>query len=63
MPGVKIVEVAVAVGDRVPEMNSSLARVGHVIAEGMTASEAIARAETAREAIRITTDTSEKLTS
>ena len=56
MPGVKIVEVAVVPGDVVPEMNSSLARVGHVIAEGATAAEAVARAEAARDAIQIRTE-------
>ena len=55
MDGVRIVEVAVAPGGSVPEMNSSLAWVGHVIAEGASAPEAVARAEAAREAIRITT--------
>ncbi|MFA6133494.1 MAG: ATP-grasp domain-containing protein [Phycisphaerae bacterium] len=53
MPGVKIVDVEVAVGDTVPEITSSLTRVGHVIAEGDDAAEAIARAEAARDAIEI----------
>ena len=55
MDGVRIMDVSVAPGDAVPEMNSSLARVGHVIAEGVNAAEAVARAEAARDAIRITT--------
>lgn len=56
MPGVKIVEVSVGVGEVVPEMNSSLARVGHVIAEAPTAAEAVALAERARDTIRISTE-------
>ena len=57
MPGIKVVELAVRPGDVVPEMDSSLARVGHVITEGTTASEAIARAEAGKETVRITTKT------
>jgi len=55
MPGIKIVDVAVGLGEMVPEMNSSLARVGHVIAEGATVEEAIQAAECARDSIVITT--------
>jgi biotin carboxylase len=53
MPGIKLVEVLVRPGDAVPEMKSSLARAGHVIAEGTTAGAAIAAAERARDAIVI----------
>ncbi len=60
MPGVKIVEVDVGAGDVVPEITSSLTRVGHVIAEGATAAEAIANAEAARDAIRIQTQAEPK---
>jgi biotin carboxylase len=56
MHGVKIVEVDVAVGDQVPPLTSSLTRVGHVIAEGITADEAVANAEAARDAITIRTE-------
>lgn len=45
--GVKIVEVYKGVGDTVYPVDSSLARSGHVIAEGSTADEAIANAEAA----------------
>ena len=55
MPGVRIVDVYVASGDRIRTIDSSLARVGHVIAEGATAQEAISHAERARDAIRIVT--------
>jgi biotin carboxylase len=56
MDGIKIVEVAVGLGDTVPKVTSSLARVGHVIAEGKTVADAIIRAEDARDAIRIHTE-------
>jgi len=56
MPGVKVVEVDVGVGDTVPEVKSSLTRVAHVIAEGAGADEAVANAEAARDAIRIETE-------
>lgn len=56
MTGVKIVAVDVAVGDEVPPITSSLTRVGHVIAEGASADEAIAVAEAARDAIVIRTE-------
>jgi biotin carboxylase len=55
LPGIKIVEVAVGLGELVPEMNSSLARVGHVIAEGTSAEAAIEAAENARDTISIAT--------
>jgi biotin carboxylase len=55
LPGVKIVDVEVKPGDTVPEITSSLTRVGHVIAEGANAAEAIANAEAGRDAIRIVT--------
>ncbi|MGB2614271.1 MAG: ATP-grasp domain-containing protein [Phycisphaerae bacterium] len=55
MPGVKVVEVDVGVGDTVPEVKSSLTRVGYVIAEGAGADEAVANAEAARDAIVIET--------
>ena len=51
MPGVGVVAVDVGVGEEVPPITSSLTRVGHVIAEGATAEEAIANAEAARDAI------------
>lgn len=55
LPGVKIVDVEVEVGGVVPEMKSSLLRVGHVIAEGDTAVQAVANAEAGRDAIHIVT--------
>jgi hypothetical protein len=56
MPGVRIVELETKVGELVPELTSSLSRVGHVIATGATAQEAIARAEAARDTVRIVTE-------
>lgn len=53
LPGVQIVDVYVGPGDRVGEVDSSLARSGHVIAEGVTASEAAANTERARDTIRM----------
>lgn len=53
--GVKLVEVFVRPGDAVPEMKSSLARVGRVVAEGATAEEAIRAAKRMRDAITIAT--------
>lgn len=55
VPGVKIVDVNTAVGDTIPEMTSSLTRVGHVIAEGASAGKAIASAERARDLIAVRT--------
>ena len=45
MPGVCVLQLEVAAGEHVPEMTSSLSRVGYVITEGVTPEEAIARAE------------------
>jgi biotin carboxylase len=56
MPGVKIVELMLKPGDVVKEIISCAVRVGHVIAEGKDAKEAIARAEAARDAIKIITE-------
>ena len=56
MPGVCIVSVDVVEGDLVSEIESSLSRVGHVIAEGKTADEAVRNAEAARDAIVIRTE-------
>ena len=47
LPGVRIIDIAISEGDTVPEFSSSLSRVGHVIAEGATPEEAIARAAAA----------------
>jgi len=58
MPGVRIIEVSTEVGDLVPKITSSLARIGHVVAEGRDARDAIAKAEAARDAIRIATSES-----
>ncbi len=55
VPGVGVVEVDVGVGGVVPEITSSLARVGHVIAEGVDAAAAIAAAETARDLVCMVT--------
>jgi biotin carboxylase len=55
-PGVKIVDVYVVEGDRVGAVNSSLARAGHVIAEGGTAEEARANAERGQNMIRVETE-------
>lgn len=54
-PGVTSVEVYVKPGDGVGIVDSSLARAGHVIAEGRDAAEAVANAERARAAISIQT--------
>ncbi|MGA2266274.1 MAG: ATP-grasp domain-containing protein [Phycisphaerae bacterium] len=56
MPGVRIVELTLKVGDEVKEITSGPARVGHVITEGKDAKEAIARAEAARDAVKIITE-------
>jgi len=53
MPGVEIVEVYVKPGDRIGALDSSLARAGHVIAEGVDAEEAARRAEEARDVLTI----------
>jgi hypothetical protein len=53
LSGVKIVECYVREGDRIGPIDSSLARAGHVIAEGSTAGEAIRNAERGRDAVRI----------
>ena len=53
MPGVKIVEVSAKPGDMAPEVTSSLARIGYVIAEGTSAEQAIAAAERACDAVII----------
>jgi len=55
LPGVAVIDIRVQVGDVVPQITSSLSRVGHVIAEGQDAVEAIAAAERARDTVRITT--------
>lgn len=47
MPGVRKVEVYVTDGERVGAVDSSLARAGHVIAEGVTAADAAEHAERA----------------
>ncbi|MDY7011711.1 MAG: ATP-grasp domain-containing protein [Planctomycetota bacterium] len=56
MQGVKIIALGVEAGGEVPAITSSLTRVGHVIAEGATAEQAIANAEAARDAIIIHTE-------
>jgi len=56
MPGVVGVEVRVGVGDAVCEITDCTRRVGEVIAEGPTVQEAIARAEAARNRIRVVTE-------
>ena len=55
MPGVGGVEVYVKPGDQIGNLDSSLARAGHVIAEGVTAGEAITNAERARDRIHVKT--------
>lgn len=55
LPGVAALHVGVSPGSNVPPIDSSLARVGHVVAEGATVAEAIARAEAARDTIEILT--------
>ncbi len=54
MPGVAVVDIHVAAGDHIGALHSSLARIGHIIAEGATAEEAVARAEAARDMVRVT---------
>ena len=53
IPGVGVAEVYVRPGDDVPPVTSSGCRSGHVIAEGATPAEAVARAEVACATIRI----------
>lgn len=55
MPGVVVTEIYVRTGSIVSELTSSLTRVGHIVAEGANATEAIARAEAACATIRIET--------
>ena len=50
--GVKVVELYVSSGDIVGQVNSSRARSGHVIAEGLTVEEAVENAERARECVK-----------
>ncbi len=59
LDGVKIVEVYVAPGQEIGKLNSSLARAGHVVAEGRTAREAVKNAERAGECIHIGTFSTE----
>ena len=61
MPGVKIVDLGIHVGDIVREFTSSLSRVGHVITEGATADQAIANAEAARDAVTFELEPIEKI--
>ena len=53
---VKIIELFIKPGDVIQEIVSCGQRIGHVIAEGATAAEAIANAEAARDAIEIVTE-------
>lgn len=55
LPGVEVIHVAVRPGDLVSEVNSSLTRAGHVIAEGDNAETAIRNAEAACARITIAT--------
>jgi len=55
LPGVKIVDVYVVPGDHIETVDSSLARAGHVIAEGPTAEEAVINVERAMDAILVET--------
>lgn len=54
-PGVMLVEIYVSQGDQIREIDSSLARAGHVIAEGRTADEAVTNAQRAADHICILT--------
>lgn len=53
LPGVRELEVYVSPGDEAGVVNSSLARSGHVIAEGRTAAEAVTHAERSLRWIRV----------
>ena len=56
MPGVVSVELTLRPGDIMKEITIGPHRVGQVIAEGPTVQEAIARAEAARDAVRVVTE-------
>lgn len=51
--GIRALEVYVSVGDSAGVVNSSLARSGHVIAEGNTAAEAVSHADRSLRMIRV----------
>lgn len=55
IPGIEIVDVYVKQGDSVKEITSSLDRIGHVIARGKDATEAIMLAESTCDRIKIDT--------
>lgn len=55
LPGVKLVDVYLKPGECIGPLDSSLARSGHVIADGATAAEAVENAERARSAVVIIT--------
>lgn len=52
-PGVTDVHMDMSVGDAVPQLRSSLDRVGHVVAQGSSASEAVRAAEEATARIKV----------
>jgi biotin carboxylase len=54
-PGVEIADVYVRAGDEIGSIRSSLDRIGHVIATGENAAEAVQRAENAARFIRVET--------
>jgi biotin carboxylase len=54
-PNIKVVDAYVCRGDKVGKVDSSLARAGHIIAEGGDANEAVAWAEAACKIVRINT--------
>jgi biotin carboxylase len=53
MPEIEIVDIYVKPGDRIGPLESSLARAGHIIAEGKDADEAARRAEAGRDGVRV----------
>lgn len=56
LPGVKVVEVQVGIGDKVTNINSSLDRSGYIIAQGENALDAINKCENAIKKIEINTE-------
>lgn len=61
IPGVKSVQLDVEEGGVVREMTSSLARIGHAMAEGGDAAEAIRNAEAAGDPLRVVSTAASRL--
>lgn len=56
LPGIRAAEVYVSPGDMAGTIDSSLARLGHVIAEGRTAAEAVFNVERGLQVIQVKTE-------